>query len=178
MSRIKLIHHVNIQITNRERTKEWYERVLGCQFLDRGPALNKRQLQTRIGNGEMHFSTIAQRDDQPASNHFAVEVADWNEMLAHLDKEGVPYGRTDGSLGWAPINSEDTRCYREDTGEHYTYIHDPDGNMIELVFHPRGWQDSKGNKVEIEYDPAGIEVVQKPGWVEQQYEESKETAPA
>ena len=178
MSRIKLIHHINIQITDRERTREWYERVLGCEFLDRGPALNKRQLQTRIGNGEMHFSTVAKRDDQPAPNHFAIEVADWDKMLAHLDEEGVQYGRSDGSRGWHPIDGEDPRCYREDTGEHYTYIHDPDGNMIELVYHPRGWQDSKGNEVEIEYDPDGMGVVQKPGWVARQYEEVKEPATA
>jgi len=178
MSKVKLIHHVNIQITDRERTREWYERVLGCEFLDRGPALNQRQLQMRIGNGEMHFSTVAKRADQPASNHFAIEVTDWEGMLAHLDKEGVPYGRSDGSRGWAPTDIEDPRCYREDTGEHYTYIHDPDGNMIELVYHPLGWRDSKGDKVEIEYDPQGMGVVQKPGWVAQQYEEAKEKATA
>lgn len=178
MSKVKLIHHVNIQITDRERTREWYERVLGCEFLDRGPALNQRQLQMRIGNGEMHFSTVAKRADQPASNHFAIEVTDWEGMLAHLDKEGVPYGRSDGSRGWAPTDSEDPRCYREDTGEHYTYIHDPDGNMIELVYHPLGWRDSKGDKVEIEYDPEGMGVVQKPRWVAQQYEEAKEKATA
>ena len=56
MPRIKMIHHVNVQISNRERTREWYEKVLGAQFLDRGPALNKRQLQLRIGSGEMHFT--------------------------------------------------------------------------------------------------------------------------
>ena len=178
MSKVKLIHHVNIQITDRERTREWYERVLGCEFLDRGPALNKRQLQMRLGNGEMHFSTVAKRDDQPASNHVAIEVADWEGMLAHLDKEGVPYGHPDGGRGWAPTDSEDPRCYREDTGEHYTYIHDPDGNMIELVYHPLGWRDSKGDKVEIGYDPEGMGVVQKPGWVAQQYEEAKEKATA
>jgi hypothetical protein len=126
----------------------------------------------------MHFSTVAKRDDQPASNHFAIEVADWDKMLAHLDEEGVQYGRSDGSRGWDPIDGEDPRCYREDTGEHYTYIHDPDGNMIELVYHPRGWQDSKGNEVEIEYDPDGMGVVQKPGWVARQYEEVKEPATA
>ena len=38
--------------------------------------------------------------------------------------------------------------------------------------------DSKGNKVEIEYDSDGIGVVQKPGWVAQQYEEAKEAATA
>ena len=50
--------------------------------------------------------------------------------------------------------------------------------MIELVYHPRGWQDSKGNEVEIEYDPDGMGVVQKTGWVARQYEEVKEPATA
>src|SRR5262245_31327458 len=45
MGRIKLIHHINVQVSDRARTREWYERVLGAEFLDRGPALNKRQLQ-------------------------------------------------------------------------------------------------------------------------------------
>ena len=40
MSKISMIHHINIQITDRKRTKEWYEKVLGAEFLDRGPALN------------------------------------------------------------------------------------------------------------------------------------------
>ena len=177
MNGIKVIHHVNIQITDRARTREWYERVLGCEFLDRGPALNKRQLQLRIGNGEMHFSTVEKRTDQPASQHFAVEVVDWAETLAHLEKEGVAYGRPQGK-GWAPEDIEDAGYYREDTGEHFTYIHDPDGNMIELLYHPLGWEDSKGDKVEMEFDPDGIGVVQKPGWVAQQYEEAKVPATA
>ena len=39
---IKLIHHVNVQISDRERTRDWYTKVLGAEFLDRGPALNRR----------------------------------------------------------------------------------------------------------------------------------------
>ena len=46
---IKLIHHVNVQISDRDRTRAWYEKVLGAEFLDRGPALNRRQLQLRLG---------------------------------------------------------------------------------------------------------------------------------
>ena len=36
MSRLRLIHHVNVPISDRERTRQWYERVLGAEFLDRG----------------------------------------------------------------------------------------------------------------------------------------------
>jgi len=28
MSRIKLVHHVNVPISSRERTREWYIKVL------------------------------------------------------------------------------------------------------------------------------------------------------
>ena len=35
MSGVKLIHHVNVQISDRQRTKAWYEKALGAQCLDR-----------------------------------------------------------------------------------------------------------------------------------------------
>ena len=54
MSRVTLIQHINIQVSDRERTRRWYEEVLGAEYLDRGPELNQRQLQLRIGNGEIH----------------------------------------------------------------------------------------------------------------------------
>ena len=60
MSRINTIHHINVQITDRQRTREWYESVLDAEFLDRGPVLNKRQLQLRIGTGEIHTSDMAE----------------------------------------------------------------------------------------------------------------------
>ena len=41
MPRVTMIQHINIQISDRERTREWYENVLGAEFLDRGPEMNK-----------------------------------------------------------------------------------------------------------------------------------------
>ena len=169
MSRIKLIHHVNIQISDRERTREWYQRVFGCEFLDRGPALNKRQLQLRIGAGEMHFTEVAE-GAQVCVGHFAVEVADWDAMLSHLNAESIAHNRVPsgsrGNLG----GDNPSFGNREDNGEFFTYIHDPDGNLIELVCHVNGWQDSKGNLIEIPYDQDGLGVKQIEGWVAAQYE--------
>ena len=146
MSRVTLIQHINIPIGNRERTREWYEKVLGAEFLDRGPELNKRQLQLRIGSAEIHTTDTA----NPApSGHFAVEIPDWEEMIANLDVLGVPY---------APST---IRAY---SGGHSTYIHDPDGNMIELVQHPLGMQDSTGHKVELLHDPGSLTWTRLPGF--------------
>jgi catechol 2,3-dioxygenase-like lactoylglutathione lyase family enzyme len=165
MSKVKLIHHVNIQISDRQRTREWYEKVLGAEFLDRGPALNKRQLQLRIGSGELHFTQTAHPATIPSS-HFAVEIEDWDAMLAHLQSLGIPHVRTSAASTGANIGGTDPhQGRREDSGEYYAYIHDPDGNMIELVHHPLGMEDSQGHKVEMAHDPQGLRWTQIPGFV-------------
>ena len=146
MSRVTMIQHINIQISDRERTREWYENVLGAEFLDRGPELNQGQLQLRIGSGEIHST----HTPTPApSGHFALEIHDWEEMIANLDAQGVKY--TPPSI----------RGY---SGGHSTYIHDPDGNMIELVQHPLGLKNSKGKMVDLAHDPDGLTWARLPGY--------------
>ncbi len=172
MSKISMIHHINIQITDRERTKEWYERVLGAEFLDRGPALNKRQLQLRLGTAEIHTSDTGDLIQVPQV-HFAVEVEEWDEMLAHLDAVGVPYSKSgNGSFSRTP-GDDPRQGKREDTNEHYTYIHDPDGNMIELVYHPLGLVSSGGESVELVHDTENVRWTQIDGFVEAAYADGK-----
>jgi catechol 2,3-dioxygenase-like lactoylglutathione lyase family enzyme len=149
MPQIKLVHHVNVPISNRERTREWYVTVLGAEFIDRGPALNPRQLQLRLGSSEIHFTETPHPAPTPSS-HFALEIDDWDAMLAHLDRLGIPHVRTSAASVSANLGgTAPDRGVREDTGEHYTYLHDPDGNMIELVHHPLGMEDAEGKKVEM-----------------------------
>lgn len=148
MSGVILIHHVNVPITDRQRTREWYEKVLGAEFLERGPARNERQLQLRIGSGEMHFTEVPEQVRVPAG-HFAVEVDDWEATLTRLDALGVPYSRTGGRRRAMAPGEDERYGQREDTDQFYTYIHDPDGNMIELVYHPLGLEDAAGNPIEV-----------------------------
>ena len=169
MSKINMVHHIDIQISDRQRTKEWYERVLGAQFLDRGPALNERQLQLRIGTGEIHTSDTAEVIEVPRV-HFAIEVADWEAMLSHLDALGVHYSRTAGGAFAPSVEGDDPgQGLREDTGEHYTYISDPDKNLIELVFHPLGLQSSEGANLGLVTDEENVRWTQKLGFVEDAY---------
>src|SRR5438874_814190 len=127
---IKMIHHVNVQISDRERTRAWYEKVLGAEFLDRGPALNRRQLQLRLGSGEIHF-TVTPRPTIVSSSHFAIEVEDWESTLAHLDALGIRLVRTSAASTGSDIGGTDPQQgRREDTSEHYAYIEEPGGNPI------------------------------------------------
>ena len=165
MSRITMIHHINIQITDRQRTREWYEKVLGAEFLDRGPALNQRQLQLRIGTAEIHTSDTDNPVKVPRV-HFAVEVGDWDSMLAHLDQLGVPCSRTAGGSFGASGGGDARQGRREDTNEHYTYINDPDDNLIELVYHPLGLESSSGRPVELARDSKNVRWRQISSFVE------------
>jgi catechol 2,3-dioxygenase-like lactoylglutathione lyase family enzyme len=174
MSKVNMIHHVNVQITNRERTREWYEKVLGCEFLDRGPALNRRMLQLRIGNGEIHTSEVDEVIQIPRV-HFAVEVEDWDAALANLDALGVSYSRSAGGAFMGTGGDDPQQGQREDTNEHYTYIADPDGNLIELVKHPLGLKSTDGDSVELHRDAANPKWVQIPGFVEEAYTEAEVT---
>jgi len=162
MPKVTMVHHINVQITDRQWTREWYEQVLGARFLDRGPALNTRQLQVNLGNAEMHFSDT----DNPmiASRvHFAVEVDQWDAMLAHLDALGVAYSRTgQGAFDRVGMGNDERWGKREDSGEHYTYLKDPDGNLIERVYHPLGLVDADGHTVEVPTHPAGLRWRQLP----------------
>ena len=164
MSKIKLIHHVNVQVSNRQRTREWYTSVLGAEFLDRGPALNDRQLQLRLGSAEIHFTETPDPTTIPSS-HFALEVDDWDATLAHLRQLGVPHTRTFRGSSRPNIGGTDPyQGRREDTGEHFTYVHDPDGNLIELVYHPLGLEDGHGKKVEPMHE-LQLRWTQIPGFV-------------
>jgi catechol 2,3-dioxygenase-like lactoylglutathione lyase family enzyme len=121
MARVTMIQHINIQISDKERSREWYEKVLGAEFMDRGPELNQGQLQLKIGSGEMHTT----HTPTPApSGHFALEIHDWDEMIANLDAldvsyttptvraygdvhstyiHGGPAGRNPQKLSWGPV---------------------------------------------------------------------------
>ena len=169
MSKINMIHHINIQISDRQRTREWYESVLGAEFLDRGPALNERQLQLRIGTGEIHTSDTHEIIEV-LRGHFAIEVGDWDAMLAHLDSLGVHHSRTaDGAFGPNVGGSDSGQGQREDTNEHYTYISDPDRNLIELVYHPLGLESSQGEELGLVNDEENVRWVQQSGFVEDAY---------
>jgi hypothetical protein len=95
------------------------------------------------------------------SVHFAVEIPDWNEMMANLDKLGVPYH---GMPAVHTSKSGSSYGRLEYSGAYFTYIHDPDRNRIELVCHSLGVEDSAGNKVELPHDPKSLKWTIRQGY--------------
>jgi hypothetical protein len=68
---------------------------------------------------------------------FAVEAENWDETLAYLNALGITYSRAGhGVPSRAGSQDHQRRSKRDNTGEHCTHIHDPDGNRIERGFTP------------------------------------------
>ena len=101
------------------------------EFIDRGPVANARILELYMGSGEIHFVETPNPTYLPTS-HFAVEIANWDGMMSHLAQLGVAFDSS--------FNREGTGGpkQRDHDGSYYVYIRDPDGNLIELVNHPKG----------------------------------------
>jgi catechol 2,3-dioxygenase-like lactoylglutathione lyase family enzyme len=76
--------------------------------------------------------------------------------------ETLPSRTGRGAFDRVGTGSDERWGKREDSGEHYTYIHDPDGNLIELVYHPLGLVDADGNQVEVVTHPHGLRWRQLP----------------
>ena len=167
MSKVNMIHHVNIQITNRERTREWYEKVLGFA--------SRTGDRPEPPDGSACASETARSTPQRLTSrvhpavHFAVEVDDWDAALANLDKHGVHYSRTGGGAFMGTGGDDERHGRREDTNEHYTYVSDPDGNLIELVYHPLGLQSTEGDAIPLHRDTENPKWTQIPGFVEEAY---------
>ncbi len=113
------LHHVNFPTTNPDRTKEWYCKVFGMHHVDVSHLSNTKVLLLSCDNFELHFTPI-ETMQRMAPFHYAMEVEDWDGILAHLDSIGVRHTKT---------------VERPQNKSKFCYIHDPDGTMIELTYH-------------------------------------------
>ena len=113
------IHHVNFPIADVERTKAWYSKVFGMRHVNVSRVSDTPILLMTYGNFDLHFTP---HPDPPnlEPHHFCLEVEDWDGFLAWLDELEIEY--TD------PVT-------RPQNGSKACYIHDPDGNLIELMYH-------------------------------------------
>ena len=118
-SRLHSLHHTNIPSTDLDASESWYRTVFD---LKRVPAKsNTKILLMTNGNFDLHFSPFREESiPRLAPLHFAVEVDDWDGFLGHLDDIGVRHTRV---------------RERPENDSKFCYVHDPDGNIIELTYH-------------------------------------------
>ena len=118
------IHHVNFPTTDPERTKDWYMKVFGMKHQDVSRFSDTKVLLMTRGKFDLHFTPVEEMD-RMAPYHFAIEVEDWDGFMKHLEDLKIRYTK--------PVA-------RPQNNSMFCYVRDPDGTMIELVYHGnRDW---------------------------------------
>jgi len=124
--KLRRVHHIAIIATDYERSKDFYTRVLGFEFLEefyreeRESWMGKLALDGSYIVELFSFPTPAVRPGWPEATglrHLAFEVDDVEGTLAELDAEGVRH--------------EELRS-DPNTGKKMAFFFDPDGLPLEL----------------------------------------------
>ena len=108
----RTLDHASVRISNLTRSREFYERLLGLAPAPR-PELGIPGVWYALGEGQLH---LIQGDGMssgidPTGPHFAIEVDDLDAMRQRLRDAGIQM---------------------LDLGGEQLWIHDPDGNTVEL----------------------------------------------
>ena len=136
MFKIENLHHVSVPVTDLERSKRFYEEILGLRrtvepeerpnfsfggaWYDLG---DHRQLHLIVDEGKSTFRQRKKIDSR--DTHFAVRVGSYVETRDFLRSQGYQPGASDElkEMKESPDNP---------TPWQQLYIMDPDRNMIEL----------------------------------------------
>ena len=141
--KVHSLHHVNVPVSDRERTLDFYGKVFGMKLVTppsdpnyRPPNPNGLYLTSEDENFDLHFNVVGDDHERIArvatGMHFAFEVDDFEGFVAHLESCGIePNKRTataaTRNAGFA--GQSVTASFR-----------DPDGYLLEVMHHfNRAW---------------------------------------
>jgi catechol 2,3-dioxygenase-like lactoylglutathione lyase family enzyme len=112
---ISQIDHVSVLITDVERSRRFYRDLLGLKEIARPRTFDFVVVWFDLGNQQLHL-LLKDRPDTESPRHFALRVADAAAARTVLRAHGIATQET------TPIPGADR-----------FFIHDPDGNRIEII---------------------------------------------
>lgn len=117
---ILALHHASVLIRDLERSRVFYEQVLGLAPRTDRPGKAFDGVWYDVGEGQLHLiaTTVAGAGSIPAEypgrqRHIALKVSDLGALKARLEEAGIPM---------TPSQS----------GRPVVFCRDPDGNIFEL----------------------------------------------
>ena len=121
------VHHISFSVTDLERSRRFYEDVLGLVEISR-PDLGLPGVWYRAGDSEVHLLARPEGVDvgtspgglSPLANHQAFGVDDYEKCPEFIESGGIAVLKTSPEQG-------------------QMWIRDPDGNVIELIASGRTW---------------------------------------
>ncbi|MSU80635.1 MAG: bleomycin resistance protein [Gemmataceae bacterium] len=115
MIQITQIDHVSVLITDVERSRRFYRDLLGLTEIAKPRTFSFVALWFELGNQQLHLLKKPEPDTR-SPRHFALRVADVMAARTYMEECGVGVEETTLIPG----------CDR-------FFIHDPDGNRIEVI---------------------------------------------
>ena len=109
------IHHVSLVVTDLERSRRFYGQVLGLREIPRPATFDFVVVWYDLGTQHIHL-LLRDTAEALSPRHFALQVDDAVAAREHLANVGVAARET------TPIPG----CDR-------FFVHDPDGNLIEIM---------------------------------------------
>ena len=112
---ISQIDHCSVIITDVERSRRFYRDVLGLKEINKPRTFDFVVLWFDLGNMHVHL-LLKEEPDTVSPRHFALRVADAAKARAYFRQHG--------------LTIQETTLI---PGADRFFIHDPDGNRIEII---------------------------------------------
>jgi glyoxylase I family protein len=109
------IDHCSVLITDVDRSRAFYGDILGLKEIPRPRTFDFVVLWYDLGNQHVHL-LLKDKPDTSSPRHFALRVSDIAGARNHFKGHGIPIQET------TPI-----------PGAERFFVHDPDGNRIEII---------------------------------------------
>jgi catechol 2,3-dioxygenase-like lactoylglutathione lyase family enzyme len=121
------VNHVALKVTDVDKSRDFYEKVVGLKKLPR-PKINIPGEWYQLGENALHLIGGEKRSGiDPTGPHIAVQVDSIDETKRTLEEMGVEY--LDAAVMIARLNLSEEQ--RKMVGKQ-VWVQDPDGNVLEL----------------------------------------------
>ena len=129
---VEALHHVALPVSDLAKSRRFYTDVLGLPEIERPAALDFPGAWFALGDGQLHL--IERRDGtmrvgKPLDSrdvHFAIRVADYDSMLAHLRSLGYREDAPPSDLLRMKANRAPNAGFPQ------IFVLDPDRHVIEI----------------------------------------------
>ncbi len=132
------IDHVSVLITDVERSRRFYRDLLGLKEIAKPRTFDFVVLWFELGNQQLHL-LLKDRPDPASPRHFALRVQDVQQARSYLRERGISMDETTLIPG----------CDR-------FFIHDPDGNRIEIIQWLEPYNPAASGAVELDRGGQGV----------------------
>lgn len=122
------LNHVAVNVTDVDKSREFYEKVIGLKKLPR-PKINIPGEWYGVGDNAIHLigGERRPREIDPTGPHIAIQVEDIEETKRTLNEMGITF--LDAAVMMAKMNLSPEQMKM--VGKQ-VWVKDPDGNTIEL----------------------------------------------